>query len=127
MTTEATTIAERFWGYHRRNPHVYDLFKNIALNMILDGRKHHGAKAIMERIRFETAWLQTDDDDGFKINNCYTSIYVRLFERDYPEHEGFFRKCKLSYDPFEYEFGDPYTLTPQMSMPLNDWRRPPGG
>jgi hypothetical protein len=31
-------------------------------------------------------------NDGFKVNNTYTSDYARLFEKDFPLYAGIFRK-----------------------------------
>ena len=83
-----------FAEYHAKNPQVFELFKKFSRQVRDAGHKHFGAKAIMERIRWEAA-LQTNDPDGFKVNNNFTSRYVRLLEKECPEFQGFFRKRAL--------------------------------
>ena len=87
-----TPADRRFREYHEDNPHVYGAFCRAALALIGAGRTHYGAKAIFEKIRFDSIISGNDD---FKINNNYVSRYSRMFERDYPEHAGFFRKREL--------------------------------
>lgn len=83
-----------FAEYHARNPQVYELFKKFSRQVKVAGHKHFGAKAIIERIRWEVA-VQTRDFQGFKVNNNFTSRYVRLLERECPEFVGFFKKRAL--------------------------------
>lgn len=77
----------RFRRYHKENPAVYELFVRFTRQAISAGRKRFSATAIIQRIRWETA---VTGNDGFKINNNYSSYYARLFIREYPQHEGFF-------------------------------------
>lgn len=83
-----------FFEYHKKNPSIYEKFKEVTFQAITKGFKHYGSKGIFEQIR----WLRGGDlkEDGFKVNNLYTPTYARLFEKDHPEHKGFFRKRKLS-------------------------------
>lgn len=83
------TEESRFEAYHKANPHIYELFKRFTFEKIRAGAKNLGSKAVFERIRWETG-VETVGDD-FKVNNIFTPFYARLFMRDYPEHEGFFR------------------------------------
>lgn len=85
-------LVAAFWEYHRENPHIYRLFKRFALEAIDRGRKHLGAKMIFERIRWYTQVETTGDP--FKINNNYHAYYARLFMRDHPDYDGFFRTRK---------------------------------
>lgn len=80
-------IVERFVDYHRENPAVYDQFKRFAFQLKEAGRDHFGAKAIAERIRFETAVRGNDD---FKLNNNFVSCMVRILCWEHPEFCGFF-------------------------------------
>ncbi len=50
----------------------------------------------MEVIRFQTP--VTAMGDVFKINNSFTSAYVRLFIKDYPEYADRFELRKSRYD-----------------------------
>lgn len=87
-------ILKRFLEFHSENPHVYELFEKFTKEVIRSGRSHYGAKAIMERIRWHLD-VETSDAEGFKINNNYTSLYVRLLERRKPMFEGFFSKREV--------------------------------
>lgn len=90
---DEATIQARFEEFHRANPHVYALFVRFATEAIRSGRENYGAKAIFERVRWHVA-IETQGDD-FRLNNNYTSRYVRMFEREHPQHQGFFRTREL--------------------------------
>lgn len=90
-------IDVKFDTYDRRNPKVYQLFKRFAYEALMTGHRHFGAKAIMERVRWETIINTTGDQ--FKVNNNYTSRYVRKLITEKPEFEGFFRVHKLLSRP----------------------------
>lgn len=77
----------------KANPEVYELFKAFTFQLIQVGRKHYSADGIGHQIRWHTSIKTTERD--FKINNNYIAWYSRLFEADYPEHKGFFRKRKV--------------------------------
>jgi len=87
----AGNLDKKFEEYHAANPHVFDSFRKAAYKLKAAGREHFGAKCIMEYIRFQTA-VSGADFDGFKINNNFTSRYVRLLEHEDPEFIGFFQK-----------------------------------
>jgi hypothetical protein len=83
-----------FKKYHEENSQIYTEFKRLAFQLINRGYKHIGAKQIFEVIRWQT---MISGNDGYKLNNSYTSDYARLFEKEHPAYEGIFRKrlCKL--------------------------------
>lgn len=85
------TIAA-FLLWHRANPDVWNEFEKITLELLSKGRKHYGAKAIMEVIRFNRVISSGPD---FKINNNFTAYYVRIFEAKYKIHKGFFETREL--------------------------------
>lgn len=85
----------KFRKYHADNPQVYEQFKRFTFELINAGAKHCGAQAVIERIRWET---RVTGNDGFKVNNNYSSFYSRLFEKDYPQHFGIFRKRTSAAD-----------------------------
>jgi len=87
-------MQSRFEEYHKKNPQVFDLFEKFAKKIRIVGYKNFGAKAIMERVRWEMI-VSTTDNEPFKINNNYTSRYVRLLEEKDSSFEGFFRKRQL--------------------------------
>jgi len=73
--------------YDSDNPQIWVEFKNIAIELILKGREHYGAKSIFEVIRYHTA---VKGKGEFEVNNNYTAYYARKFMREYPEYDGFF-------------------------------------
>lgn len=77
-----------FQNYHKDNPWIWEYFKKYALDMTAR-RKSYGAKAIMERARYEYD-IDNSTGEPFKINNDYTSLYARLFIYYFPQHENFF-------------------------------------
>ncbi|MCG8394222.1 MAG: hypothetical protein MI745_14180 [Pseudomonadales bacterium] len=82
-----------FEDYHNANPHIYALFLRYTFELIAAGRKHYGAKGVMERIRFHTAICS---DEVLKVNNNYTAGYARMFAKQYPQHKDFFKTRKLT-------------------------------
>lgn len=91
---QETALDIKFKQYHRANPRVFGLFLRFTLKAKSRGYKHYSAKAVMERIRWHME-IDTQDGDGFKINNSYVSRYVRLLEKLFPEYEGFYFKRGL--------------------------------
>jgi len=87
------TIQASFERFHAAHPDVYAHFERFALDLIQAGRQHYGAKSIMERIRWH--YVTSSSGEEFKLNNVYTSRYVRLFIQRHPEHEGFFETRQL--------------------------------
>lgn len=86
-------IQIHFEEFHRKNPEVYRLWDRFTRRMIARGFRHGSASLITERIRWETS-VETDGEP-VKINNNYRSKYSRLWERNNPQHAGFFRKREL--------------------------------
>ena len=72
---------------------VWEQFKATTFEAIKRGFKTYGSKGIFEIIR----WTQAGDikDDGFKLNNNYTSDYARKFMLEFPQHKGFFKLRKV--------------------------------
>lgn len=79
-----------FEEFDRANPNIYHLFRRFAFEAQERGFKHFGAKAIMERVRWEVR-MDTTGNSEFKINNNFTAFYARKLMRDYPSMAGFFR------------------------------------
>lgn len=69
-------------------PAFWREFVRLTLRMIAAGRRHYGAKAIAEVVRFHRAL--TPDDEGFHVNNNHVTHLARAFARTYPEHATFF-------------------------------------
>ena len=88
QTHKEETIQSAFLTFHYNNPQVYDLFKKFAYEARDAGFRHIGAKAIAERIRWQTM-LETHGG-GWKVNNNYVSRYVRMLLDECPFFRGFF-------------------------------------
>jgi hypothetical protein len=82
-----------FREYDNAHPEIWESFSRHAFELIAMGRKHYGAKAIMEVIRFHTAVRGGDD---FKINNIYTAYYARKFAAAHPKYRDFFQYRKVN-------------------------------
>ena len=76
--------------FHREHPEVWELFTRFAFDRIGKGFSNYGAKAIMERVRWETN-VGGDGTTELKIGNNHTAFYSRRFAKMYPEHADFFR------------------------------------
>ena len=91
------SIHQAFQEFHKKNPHVYDLFRQMALYLIQDkGKKNIGAKMIIELIRWKYN-IKTVNNE-FKIDNNFTSFYVRMFVKEYSKHNDCFIQKKSQAD-----------------------------
>jgi hypothetical protein len=88
------TIAERFQAWLAKCPEVYAKFKSMAFRIRATGKTRYSAKTIVEVIRWDHD-VATVGDDGFKINNIYTSRMVRKLIGEHPEFSGFFETRKI--------------------------------
>lgn len=84
------TLTNKFNQYHRDNPQVYELFKRFTFMAIKRGHNRLSAWMIANRIRWETS-IETFSVDEYKISNDYIALYARMFMRDHPEYDGFFK------------------------------------
>lgn len=80
LSTLPAEVRDEFLEFHRAHPEVWRLFERFALDAARSGRRI-GAKAIAERIRWETVIEQRGE---FKLNNNHTAIYARIFAEKYP-------------------------------------------
>lgn len=87
-------IYERFYNFHKEHPQIYQKFEEIALVLIRKGWKRFGAKAIVEKIRWEERVEKVGGID-FYINNDFVSRMARMFSMKYPQHSEFFQQRKL--------------------------------
>ncbi len=74
---------QKFLEYHEANPMIFAKFVSYAEQLKEAGRTRIGAKAIIERIRWDS--LIAAFDGKFKINNNHTSRYVRLITEKRPD------------------------------------------
>ena len=92
MKTRADQIEERFKLFHEDNPQVWELFKRFTLEAIASGQSHYSSDAIVQRIRWHTTVeAKPVSADPTRVNDHYTGFYARLFHREFPQHDGFFR------------------------------------
>lgn len=77
-TTAAVTTYEKFLLFHAQNPHVLDRLIGLAHELCAAGQTRLSIQMLFEVLRYETA-LQTSGDQ-FKLNNNYSSYYVRLIQ-----------------------------------------------
>lgn len=87
-------MKKSFKQYHEENPMIYQEFKKLAFQLIERGYCRLGSKQLFEVIRWHS---MVSGNDGFKVNNNYSSNYSRLFENEHPLYVGYFTKriCKL--------------------------------
>lgn len=87
---------DEFNIYHQENPHIYQMFESFTLKVIATGRKYFSARAIIERMRWQT---QIEDNSvTFKISDHPMPFYARLFEKNNPQYKGFFKKHRCPAD-----------------------------
>ncbi|PXX26250.1 hypothetical protein C7967_11511 [Thalassospira sp. 11-3] len=109
---------QQFLKHHKANPEVYEVFKQLALDTIKKGFKKFSARALFQVMR----WMNGPNLDKmqasnisqkirrqlnkaaalrpygvYKFNNNHTPYYVRMFEREYPQHKDFFEKRNTKY------------------------------
>ena len=78
------TIEQRFWAFHAAHPEVYVLLERYGRIAHGAGRRRIGIRTLWERMRWD-AEVMAQDPAGFKLNDQYTSRYVRLLlERNRP-------------------------------------------
>lgn len=87
------TIQQRFEKFHQDNPQIYELIMRFIGEAKRRGFQNYTIKGIFERVRWHMN-IETKGD-VFKLNNNYTSRYVRMIEQNHPELAGFFRTREL--------------------------------
>lgn len=88
------SIDEAFKIFHEQNPKVYEIFKQQTLKAITLGRKKISSKQLLGYIRWRV-FMSTKSNDGFKINDAFTSRYSRLFVKEFPQHHDIFNYREL--------------------------------
>ena len=77
-------------AFHEAHPDCWDAFVRYAFELIARGYRHGGARAVFERIRWQTP-AGGDGVSEFKLNNNFAALYARRFARVWPSHSEFFR------------------------------------
>jgi hypothetical protein len=70
------TIDERFAAFDGAHPEVFAEFKRLALEARRRGHEHYSADGILHVVRWHTS-VNPQKDEGFKINNDFSSRYAR--------------------------------------------------
>src|SRR5210317_948462 len=89
------SLKEKWWQFHKQNPHVYELFEQFTFQVINAGFENYSANAVFERIRWHTD-IETRSNGGFKLSNNHRAYYARYFHHCNPEYDGFFRTKAIS-------------------------------
>ena len=86
-------IKQKWWQFHKDNPHIYELFCKFTWEVINAGHENYSAKGVFARIR----WHTDDETHGekFKLSNNYTPYYARLVMHYHKQYDGFFRTKEL--------------------------------
>ena len=83
------SLKQKWWLYHKDNPHVYDLVEHFTFDIIDRGYENYSINSVFERIRWHTD-IETEGEQ-FKLSNNHRAYYARLFMFNHPKHGGFFR------------------------------------
>lgn len=86
-------IEREFMIFHMSRPDIYRWFDYFTQRVISRGYKHHSARDVIHRIRWELMIERTEVD--FKINDHWSPYYARMWERANPTYRGFFEKREL--------------------------------
>lgn len=88
-TPEDHSTAGRFEAFHRANPHLLPLLRDMALAMKAQGFKRCGMKMLFEKLRWE--YYVRTTGKKYKLTNTFTAYYARLVMLWCPSLDGFFR------------------------------------
>jgi len=78
------SIEERFREFHAAHPEVYTELVKLARQAKAAGRTRIGMKLLFEVVRWNSV-VNPDRDGDFKINNIFSSRYVRMIKRHEPD------------------------------------------
>ena len=94
---EPNKIDRRFERFDKKNPRLFILFRDKALELIRSGVKFYGMKALYEEVRFDHKVRTSGQDEKpmVKLSNDFTSRYSRKLMDEVPELRGFFKTRTL--------------------------------
>jgi len=75
--------SNRFKAFDTANPDVYYAIMKEIEKAVDKGLTKFSIKTIIGNVRW-TKTLETVSNDGFKINDAYTSLYARVIIYNYP-------------------------------------------
>ena len=102
--TRYLEMKEHFEKFDKSHPEVWQLFEQLAFNMISRGFKNGSAQLIYERMRWEYVVERNMHD--FKLNNNHRPFYVEKWNRLHPERNEFF-KTRARTSKYEIASGLP--------------------
>lgn len=95
-------LDRKFRDFHKTNPHVYQILVRLAREAKQAGKTKISVVLLVQVARWEIMF-QTDSDDGFKINNSFTSRYARMIMDNEKDLDGFFELRKLAKEGASYQ------------------------
>lgn len=95
-------LDRKFQEFHRINPHVYEILVRLAREAKEAGKTKISVVLLVQVARWELMF-QTESNDGFKINNSFTSRYARLIMNNEEDLDGFFELRKLAKEGASYQ------------------------
>lgn len=73
-------LKQKWWKFHRANPHVYNLIVHYADEAKASGWETYSINGIFERIRWHhDVTLRQESDARFKLSNNHRAYYARLY------------------------------------------------
>jgi hypothetical protein len=87
------TLQEQFEAFHNANPWVMQALVRLSLQALADGRRRLGIKMLVEVLRWQYGRATTGSD--FRLNNNYSSRYVRAIIGAHPELADLFATREL--------------------------------
>ncbi len=87
------TIQERFEAFHAANLWVMEALERLTADYAARGRTRIGIKMLFEVLRWHYGRATVGDE--FRLNNNFSSRYVRALVDAHPEWEGMFAMREL--------------------------------
>jgi hypothetical protein len=88
-------MEQKFWRFHKANPHVYDALTSLALESKRAGWRRAGVALFYERLRW--LWAEHTRGGKYKLCNNHRAYYSRLLLHDNPVLAGFLIIKKQRY------------------------------
>jgi len=95
MTTE-----QRFEIFNDNNPHILEMFIEIAVEAKDKGFSIYSSAGIFEIIRFNAGVDTERGTENFKMTNDFKPYYARLAMEQNPYLIGFFKTSKLKHERY---------------------------
>jgi hypothetical protein len=87
-------IQQRFEEFHAANPAVYAELAKLARRAKARGQQRVGIELLFAIVRWRRM-MATTGDNGFKLNDHFTSRYARLLMEQEPDLDGMFETRRL--------------------------------